>query len=76
VLSVSTAGIDRVDKMQVYARERVTHIWHVDPLAQTLEVFRLDGATYRAVAMWRGEAVVRAEPFDAVPLALAALWQR
>jgi Uma2 family endonuclease len=76
VLSASTAGIDRVDKMQVYARERVTHIWHVDPLAQTLEVFRLDGATYRAVAMWRGDAVVPAEPFDAVPLALATLWQR
>lgn len=76
VLSPSTAGIDRVEKMQVYARERVSHVWHVDPLAQSVEVFRLDGATYRVVAMWRGPAVVRPEPFDAVPLELGALWQR
>jgi Uma2 family endonuclease len=76
VLSPSTAGVDRVEKMQIYARERVSHVWHVDPLAQSLEVFRLDGATYRVISMWRGDALVRPEPFDAVPLELGALWQR
>jgi len=76
VLSASTAGIDRVEKMHIYGREGVTHVWHLDPLAYSLEVFRLDGATYRLVEMWRGDAVVHPEPFSAAPLELAALWQR
>ena len=43
VLSPSTARIDRSRKMRHYARARVQHVWLVDPLATTLEVFRLDG---------------------------------
>lgn len=76
VLSPSTAALDRSDKMTIFAREKVTHVWLVDPLAKTLEVFRLDGATYRVVRVWRDDAVVRAEPFDAIELELAALWAR
>ena len=76
VLSPSTAGVDRIEKMQIYARERVTHVWHLDPLAQSLQVFRLEGAAYVLVGGWRGDVEVRAEPFDAVPLELGALWQR
>jgi Uma2 family endonuclease len=74
VLSPSTAPIDRADKMPIYAREHVGHVWLIDPLLRTLEVYRLDGATYRTIATFRGEATVRAEPFDAIELELAALW--
>lgn len=76
VLSPSTAGFDRAEKLPSYAREGVTHVWLVDPLAQTLEIVRLDGATYRMVTTCRGEAKVRAEPFDAIELELATLWAR
>jgi Uma2 family endonuclease len=76
VLSPSTAAADRADKMPVYATERVSHVWLVDPIAQTLEVLRLDGETYRLAQTSRGEAVVRAEPFAAIELELAALWAR
>jgi len=48
----------------------------VDPTARTLEVFRLSEGTWRLVATWRDDAVVRAEPFDAIELELAALWTR
>jgi Uma2 family endonuclease len=74
VLSPSTEATDRADKMPIYAAERVTHAWLVDPLVRTLEVQRLDGETYRVVGVWRDGAEVRAEPFEAVELELGALW--
>ena len=33
VLSPSTAASDRAEKMPIYARERVAHVWLVDPIA-------------------------------------------
>ena len=39
-------------------------MWLVDPEPQTLEVYRLDGETYRLLATYAGDAQVRAEPFD------------
>ena len=76
VVSPSTEAIDRSDKMDIYAREKVGHAWLVDPVLETLEVFRLDGLTFRLLKTWRGRAVVRAEPFDAIELDLATLWER
>lgn len=43
VLSPSTEARDRAVKMPIYARERVTHVWLVQPAQRTLEVYRLDG---------------------------------
>ena len=42
VISPSTGEIDRGRKMRVYARERVGHLWIVDPILRTLEVYRLE----------------------------------
>jgi Uma2 family endonuclease len=74
VLSPSTEAIDRADKMLIYARERVSHVWLVDPLTRTLEVFGLDGATYRLAGAYRDDAIVNAPPFDGFGLELGALW--
>jgi Uma2 family endonuclease len=76
VLSPSTAAIDRADKLPIYARERVAHVWLLDPLTKTLEVLRNEDAGWRLLATWRDAAVVRAEPFDAIELELQALWAR
>jgi Uma2 family endonuclease len=76
VLSPSTKAVDRADKLPIYARERVGNVWLIDPLAQTLEAFRLDGETYRLMGTWRDEARVRIEPFEALELELALLWRR
>lgn len=76
VLSPSTAALDRGKKLPVYARARVGHVWLLDPIAQTLEVLRLDGPTYRIVSTFDGDARVRAEPFEAVEVELGALWAR
>lgn len=76
VLSPSTAATDRTDKLPLYATESVGHVWLVDPITRTLEVLRLDGARWSLVGTWRDDARVRAEPFDAIELELAALWAR
>ncbi|MEM6790274.1 MAG: Uma2 family endonuclease [Myxococcota bacterium] len=76
ILSPSTRAHDRVRKMPIYAREGVSHVWLIDADVQLLEVYRLDGETYRLVATCDGDASVRLEPFDAIELDLAALWMR
>ncbi|MFP2931720.1 Uma2 family endonuclease [Pyxidicoccus sp. 3LG] len=74
VLSPSTKALDRTEKLPVYAREGVRHVWLLDPTARTLEVFRLEDADYSLLATHSGPAQVRAEPFEAVELKLAFLW--
>ncbi|WP_257460630.1 Uma2 family endonuclease [Archangium lipolyticum] len=74
VLSERTRRIDKVQKMHIYAREGIRHVWHVDPLARTLEIFRLEGHHWLLVDSFAGEKPVRAEPFEAVELELALVW--
>jgi Uma2 family endonuclease len=76
VQSPSTAALDRGRKLPLYARQRVGHVWMVEPVAQTLEVLRLDGDSYRIVMVATGADRVRAEPFDAIELDLSILWMR
>jgi len=76
VLSPSTAKVDRVDKVPIYAQAGVSHVWLVDPALQTLEALRLESGGYRLLGTWHGSAKVRVEPFDAIDLELAALWAR
>ena len=75
VVSPSTAALDRVKKLAIYAREQVTHAWIVDPLAQTLEVLRLESGRWAIVATFVGAEVLRAEPFDALEWQLIDLWE-
>ena len=77
VISPSTMRFDRSRKMPIYARERVGHLWLVDPAARTLEVFRLDGERWTVMGVYGGagaEEKVRAEPFDAIELDLSRWW--
>jgi Uma2 family endonuclease len=74
VLSPSTSKIDRGDKLDIYAREGVGHAWLLDPLDKTLEVLRLAEGRWTRVGFHKDDARVRAEPFDAVELALGELW--
>jgi Uma2 family endonuclease len=74
VLSPSTAATDRAEKMPIYAREEVAHTWLVDPLARTLEAYRLEGDRWSLLGTWRDDAKVRAEPFEIFGLQLSGLW--
>ena len=74
ISSPSTAALDRNRKLQVYAREGIPHCWIVDPLAKTLEVFRLEPGGWVAACTHVGDDVVRAKPFAAVELELSRWW--
>jgi len=52
----------------------VTHAWLVNPEARTLEVYRREGERWLLVATHGGDALVRAEPFEAIEIDLLALW--
>ena len=74
VLSPGTARLDRSRKLPIYAREKVAHVWLVDPIARTLEIYRLEGASWLLLATHGGDEHVRAEPFAAVELEIAGWW--
>jgi Uma2 family endonuclease len=74
VLSPSTGRIDRSRKMAAYARAGVGHCWLVDPLLETLEVYRLEGGRWVVVDTHAGDAVVRVEPFEAAEMRLGRWW--
>ncbi len=74
VLSPSTAAFDRGQKLDVYARQGIPHVWLVDPAARTLEALRLGDGRWRVTATLREHDVARLEPFDAIEWCLADLW--
>lgn len=74
VISSSTEAIDRGRKRRIYAREGVSHLWLLNPLARALEVFRLSGEVWTLVATFVGNERFRAEPFDAVELDPSRWW--
>ena len=76
ILSPSTQVRDRGAKLDIYLRERVGHVWLIDPIAETLEIYRHGGAHWIRQAMHTGSVTVRAEPFDAIELELARIWKR
>lgn len=76
ILSAQTERIDRGKKMRIYRREQVGHVWLLSPMLETLEVYRLDAGRWTLLETFEGHARVRAEPFDAIELDLAALWAR
>lgn len=76
VVSPSTAAIDRAEKMPIYARERVAHLWLVDPIVQTLEAYRLESGHWILLGVWRGDANVKVEPFEVFELESAGLWAK
>ncbi|MYH58737.1 MAG: Uma2 family endonuclease [Boseongicola sp. SB0675_bin_26] len=74
VLSPSTRRIDLNEKRTIYARERVSHLWFVDPDARTLESFALRDGQWVLLATLADDASVALPPFDSISFPLDALW--
>jgi hypothetical protein len=75
-VSPSTETIDRGKRLAIYAREEVSHVWLLNPIAETMEIYRLEGGRWLLLATSVGDATIRAEPFDAIELDLFRLWGR
>ena len=74
ILSPSTERLDRARKLGIYARESVANAWLVNPETRTLEVYRRSEDRWLLLATHASDALVRAEPFDAIELDLLPLW--
>ena len=66
--------MDRGRKPRVYAGHGVQHAWMLDPLAESLEVLRLEAGRWTILATHIEREVVNAEPFQALGLELTLLW--
>lgn len=74
ILSPSTARMDRVDKMAIYAREGIAYLWLIDPDLKTLEAFELTDKRWTLIATHGGDDPVHVAPFEVLALELSALW--
>ena len=74
VLSPSNPGTDRVKKLNHYHQFRVPHYWIVDPMDESLSVFRWTTEGYLLVLATGRDARVHAEPFEAIELPVSALF--
>ena len=73
IASSGTASF-RARKMAIYASERVSHAWLIDPVARTIEARRLENGRWTSVTTHVRNQVVHVEPFETIGLTLALLW--
>lgn len=74
ILSPSTARLDRVSKLPLYARAGVGHAWLVDPELRTLEVYENRDGKWLLLNTLENNAAVSEKPFDAASFDLGSLW--
>jgi Uma2 family endonuclease len=74
VVSPGRANDDTVKKLRLYQRESIAHYWIVDPRDETLTVLRWSADGYVTLARAERGETVRAEPFDAIELAVGTLF--
>jgi Uma2 family endonuclease len=74
ILSPSTARYDVVKKQRTLHTHGVPHYWILDPEREMLTVLRYAEAAYLRVLDAGAGEVVRAEPFEAIAIAIAELF--
>ena len=75
VLSPSTVRLDRLRKLPRYAEAGVAHVWLVDPIARTVEVYQLEGGRWVLLGTHGDETEpVRIPPFSEIAIDLSRWW--
>jgi Uma2 family endonuclease len=74
IVSPSNATDDTVKKLRLYHRVAIPHYWIVDPREATLTVMRWSQDGYVTLMRAARDEVVRAEPFEAIELAVGTLF--
>jgi Uma2 family endonuclease len=73
IVSESNRSIDTVKKLRRYHQAGVPHYWILDQLDRTLSVYRHEPDGYLVAVRAEAGEKVRAEPFDAIELAVSHL---
>ena len=74
IVSPSNAKNDTIKKLRIYHQHHIEHYWLVDPRDATLTVMHWSAEGYvTRLRAERGETV-RAEPFDAIEIAVGVLF--
>ena len=68
VLSPGNLTNDTIKKKRIYHQAQVGHYWLVDPIRETLQVYRWDQPGYVEILSAERTDKVRAEPFEAIEL--------
>lgn len=74
IVSESNATTDTVKKFRRYHQAGVSYYWLVDPSKKTLTVYRHERDGSLALLVAEAGETVRAEPFEAIELRVAALF--
>jgi Uma2 family endonuclease len=75
VLSPASRARDRTMKAERHAALGVPHYWIVDPVARTLECYRLQHARYATVLTAESPALVTHPDWPGLTVDLAAIWR-
>ncbi|MFT5128852.1 MAG: Uma2 family endonuclease [Rhodothermales bacterium] len=74
ILSPSTEAYDRHTKLPRYAHFSVQEVWFIRPHPAIVEVFWLDGETYRVAGIFRPPEILKSPGFPDLELPLEAVF--
>jgi Uma2 family endonuclease len=74
ILSPSTQQYDVGPKRRIYATFSVSHLWHIDPVGKSLEVFQHQQTSWLLTHTFVGYEEVSAPPFESIRFSLGLLW--
>jgi Uma2 family endonuclease len=75
VLSPSTARLDRIVKMPIYAKLGVAYLWLIDPILQTLEAYELHDQHWVLNGSYADAQPITIAPFTEHTFSLSDLWE-
>jgi Uma2 family endonuclease len=75
IISPSSVDIDRTDKFAQYRDAGVAFYWIVDPIAKTIEAWRLENGQYISVGRGANSDTVQLPPFSDLSIPLSQLWR-
>ncbi len=75
ILSPSTARVDRIVKMPIYARLGVAYLWLIDPILQTLEAYELHDQHWLLTGSYADDQQIAVAPFNEHTFSLSDLWE-
>ena len=74
ILSPSTFRTEKIKKIAIYARHGIGHVWLIDPVAMTMDVFGLESGKWVLLGSFADNDKVRIEPFQEIEINLGDLW--